>query len=63
MRSLESRGVIRGYHADVDLAALDRHIEALVSVRLEVKTVEAIDNFIAAMWELDATIAVTMLTR
>lgn len=62
VRSLESRNVITGYHADVDLAALDRNVEALVSVRLDVKTPEAVEEFIAMIWEMDATIAVTMLT-
>jgi DNA-binding Lrp family transcriptional regulator len=34
VRSLTTRGVIRGYGADVDLAALGRKAEALVSVQL-----------------------------
>jgi DNA-binding Lrp family transcriptional regulator len=34
VRSLARRGVIRGYGADVDLKALGRHAEALVSVQL-----------------------------
>lgn len=62
VRALESRGVIKGYHVDVDLAALDRHIEALVSVQLDVKTVKSIENFMAAMWKLEATVSITMLT-
>lgn len=62
VRSLEERGVIKGYHAEVDLQALDRHVEALVSVRLDAKTPEAIDEFIETIWKLDATISVTLLT-
>ncbi|GAA1107650.1 hypothetical protein GCM10009605_48180 [Nocardiopsis composta] len=34
MRSLNRRGVIRGYHADIDLAALNRGVQALVSVQV-----------------------------
>jgi len=62
VRSLESRGVITGYHANVSLPALDRNVEALVSVQLEEKSPEAVEKFIAEVWKLDATISVTMLT-
>ncbi|MFC9789412.1 Lrp/AsnC family transcriptional regulator [Rhodococcus sp. NPDC127528] len=34
VRSLVERGVIRGFHADVDPAALGRDLEAMISVRL-----------------------------
>src|SRR5690606_8879170 len=34
VRSLNRRGVIRGYHADIDLAALNRGVQALVSVQV-----------------------------
>src|SRR6476659_1996176 len=35
VRALRERGVIRGYHADVDPAALGRPIQAMISVRLQ----------------------------
>ena len=35
VRSLVDRGVIRGYHADVDPAALGRPIQAMIAVRLQ----------------------------
>lgn len=35
VRSLRERGVIRGYHADVDPAALGRPLRAMISVRLQ----------------------------
>src|ERR671927_263785 len=35
VRSLRERGVIRGYHADVDPAALGRPIQAMIAVRLQ----------------------------
>lgn len=34
VRSLVERGVIRGFHADIDPAALGRGIEAIIAVRL-----------------------------
>lgn len=34
VRALRERGVIRGYHADVDPAALGRPLRAMISVRL-----------------------------
>lgn len=34
IRSLQERGVIRGFHADVDPAAVGRGLQALVSIRL-----------------------------
>jgi len=35
VRALRDGGVIRGYHADVDPAALGRPIQAMISVRLQ----------------------------
>src|SRR5215467_6805359 len=34
VRTLRDRGVIRGYHADVDPAALGRPLQAMIAVRL-----------------------------
>lgn len=62
VRSLEERGVITGYHATVDLAALDRRVEALVSVRLQPKTAEAVEAFVESIWARPETMAVTMVT-
>src|SRR5579875_1546004 len=35
VRALRESGVIRGYHADIDPAALGRPIQAMISVRLQ----------------------------
>ncbi|EMY34259.1 AsnC family transcriptional regulator [Arthrobacter crystallopoietes BAB-32] len=35
IRSLQERGVIRGYHADVDPAAVGRGLQALIAIRLQ----------------------------
>jgi DNA-binding Lrp family transcriptional regulator len=38
VRALRSAGVLRGYHADVDLTALGRPLQAMVSVQLQAAT-------------------------
>jgi DNA-binding Lrp family transcriptional regulator len=45
VRALRSRGVIRGFHAEVDLAALGRPLQALVAIRLSVHSREQIESF------------------
>ena len=35
VRSLRERGVIRGYHADIDPAAIGRPLQAMIAVRLQ----------------------------
>ena len=62
VRSLEERGVVTGYHASVDPRALNRHVEAIVSVRLSPKTPDAVQAFIDAVWVMEETIGVTLLT-
>lgn len=62
LRNLEQSAVIRGYHADVDEAALGRNVEALVSVKLRPKTPTAVDAFLDAVWSFDETVAVWLVT-
>ncbi|MFC6883535.1 MULTISPECIES: Lrp/AsnC family transcriptional regulator [Actinomadura] len=45
VRALTRRGVIRGYHADIDPAALNRGVQALVSLRLRPLTRGVITTF------------------
>ncbi|GAA4508170.1 Lrp/AsnC family transcriptional regulator [Actinoallomurus oryzae] len=45
IRTLTRRGVIRGYHADISLPALNRGVQGLVSVKLRVSSRTAIDAF------------------
>jgi len=55
VRALERAGVIRGYHADVDPAALGRGFEVTVHVELTLKdraTVEAFEAGIASFDEV-----------
>lgn len=58
VRSLQQRGVIRGWHAEVDLAAIGRPIRVLISVRLQPKTTEAVDSFPRDVLAADETISV-----
>ena len=62
IRDLERRGVIRGYHAEVDLVSLNRPIQALVAVKVQPKTREILDDFIERVWALPETIAVHLMS-
>ena len=62
LRSLRRRGVIRGFHAEVDLAALGRPLQALIAVRLTVHAREQIDAFTGAVRELPGVLMVFHLT-
>lgn len=62
VRNLEKNGVVTGYHAAIDRRALNRNVEAIVSVRLLRKTPDAVREFIDAVWAMDETIGVTLLT-
>jgi Lrp/AsnC family transcriptional regulator, leucine-responsive regulatory protein len=55
VRALEQAGVIRGYHADIDPAAVGRGFEVTVHVELGLKdrdTVEAFEAGLAALEEV-----------
>src|SRR3954463_16653455 len=45
VRGLKADGVIRGYHADIDLGALGRHVQALTAVTIRPPTREIIEAF------------------
>src|SRR5947207_3737187 len=62
LRALRDRGVIRGFHAEVDLAALGRPLQALIAVRLTVHAREQIDAFTSAVSELPGVLMVFHLT-
>jgi len=62
VRELERRGTISGYHADIDLAALGRGLQALVFVRLQPKSDEIIQGFLDHMWGLPETIGLHLIT-
>jgi DNA-binding Lrp family transcriptional regulator len=62
LRSLRERGVIRGYHAELDLASLGRPLQALIAVRLAVHAREQIDAFTGAVSALPGVLMVFHLT-
>ncbi len=62
VRELERSGAINGYHADVDLAALGRGLQALVFVQLQPKSDEVIEGFLDHMWSLPETIGLHLIT-
>jgi DNA-binding Lrp family transcriptional regulator len=58
LRALRERGVIRGFHAELDLAALGRPLQALIAVRLVVHAREQIDAFTSAVRQLPGVLMV-----
>jgi DNA-binding Lrp family transcriptional regulator len=62
LRGLRERGVIRGFHAELDLAALGRPLQALIAVRLAVHAREQIDAFTNAVRNLSGVLMVFHLS-
>jgi DNA-binding Lrp family transcriptional regulator len=58
VRALRRNGVLRGFHADVDLAALGRPLQAMIAVRLTVHHREEIEGFTRAVRELPGVLSV-----
>jgi DNA-binding Lrp family transcriptional regulator len=58
VRSLRQRGVLRGVHAEVDLAALGRPIQAMIAVRLQAHTRAAIASFVRLAPRLPGVLSV-----
>ena len=62
VRDLEERGVITGYHAEIDLAALRRNVQAMVFVRLAPADAATVDAFFETVSAFPETIAVSLLS-
>jgi DNA-binding Lrp family transcriptional regulator len=45
VRLLRERGVLTGYHAEVSLAALNRHVQALLHVQIRPMSRDVIEGF------------------
>jgi DNA-binding Lrp family transcriptional regulator len=58
VRALRMRGVVRGYTAEVDPAALGRPVQALIAVRIRRHSRELVDGFRSYVLDLPATVAV-----
>ncbi|GAA3645524.1 Lrp/AsnC family transcriptional regulator [Nonomuraea antimicrobica] len=61
VRSLTRRGVIRGYHADIDPAALNRGVQAMVSVQVRPLSRAVINAFKAWAAEMPEVLSVFVL--
>jgi DNA-binding Lrp family transcriptional regulator len=58
VRALRNRGVITGYHASVDLRALNRNVQALLSVQVRPLSREVIEGFKAYVADLPEVLSV-----
>ena len=61
VRALRERGVIRGYHADIDPAALGRPLQAMIAVRLQSDARGRIRRFVADVARLSEVLNVFFL--
>src|ERR1700751_2106179 len=61
-RALRATGVIRGYHADIDLGALGRHVQALTAVTIRPPTRENIESFRNWVSELPEIVGVFVVS-
>jgi DNA-binding Lrp family transcriptional regulator len=58
VRALRSRGVITGYHAAIDLGALNRHVQALLAVQVRPLARDVIEGFKAYVAGLPEVLSV-----
>lgn len=58
IRSLKERGIIRGFHAEIDPAAIGRGLQALISVRLHSHARPQLNTFSGYLSSLDGVEAV-----
>jgi Lrp/AsnC family transcriptional regulator, leucine-responsive regulatory protein len=56
VRALERSGVIRGYHADIDQAAIGRGFEVTIHVDLQIKDRRTVEDFERHVAGLDAVV-------
>ncbi len=63
VRALRESGVIRGVHADVDLRALGRPLQAMISVRLQADARSRIESFEGYLVGLPDVLNVFFLVR
>ncbi|MFI7705652.1 Lrp/AsnC family transcriptional regulator [Nonomuraea sp. NPDC049480] len=61
VRALTRRGVIRGYHADIDPAALNRGVQAMVSVQVRPLSRAVINAFKSSAAEMPEVLSVFVL--
>jgi DNA-binding Lrp family transcriptional regulator len=59
---LRERGILRGFHAEVDLAALGRPLQAMVAIRLAAHDREQIEDFTQVVNALPGVLMVFHVT-
>jgi DNA-binding Lrp family transcriptional regulator len=62
VRALRESGVLRGFHAEIDLAALGRPLQAMIAIRLTVHERAQIDKFTQAVRALPGVLSVFHMT-
>ncbi len=62
VRALRDAGVLRGFHAEIDLGALGRPLQAMISIRLTVHAREQIEDFTNAVRALPGVLSVFHMT-
>lgn len=62
VRSLRERGVVVGFHAEVDLGAIGRGIQAMVAVRIRPPTREVIESFESFLGTMPEVLSIFLLT-
>jgi DNA-binding Lrp family transcriptional regulator len=62
IRALRQRGVIRGFHADIDLRTLGRPVQALIAVRIRPPSRDTIEAFRDWVRQLPETVGVFVVS-
>ena len=62
VRALRESGVLRGFHAEIDLAALGRPLQAMIAVRLAVHDRAQIEDFTDHVRALPGVLSVFHMT-
>lgn len=62
IRGLRERGVISGYHAEVDLKAIDRSTQAIISIKLRPQAMAVATTFQDYVQSLPQTLAMFMVS-
>ncbi len=62
VRALREAGVVRGFHAEIDLGALGRPLQAMVAVRLAVHARAQIDDFTNHVRALPGVLSIFHMT-
>ena len=62
VRALRRRGVLRGFHADVDPGTIGYGLQAMIAVRLSAHTREQIESFTDHVRALDGVLSIFHMT-